>query len=81
MSGNGVRIGSSIGCSAPTGAPPPNVLVPFLLGTVVGGVAGAVAGTLLSEHTAHLAASVLDLIDRRLSDAERERLRFELLLQ
>lgn len=55
--------------------------VPFLLGTVVGGVAGAVAGTLLCHQTAGLATAVLDIIDRRLNAEERERLRFDLMLQ
>ncbi|MGH2533996.1 MAG: hypothetical protein ACRDJW_17070 [Thermomicrobiales bacterium] len=57
------------------------VLVPFLLGTAVGGVAGAVAGALLCHQTSALATAVLDLIDRRLNEAERERLRFDLMLQ
>ena len=56
-------------------------IVPFLLGAAVGGVAGAVVGTLLSQHTMHLVASVITLVDRRLRESERERLRFELLLQ
>jgi hypothetical protein len=57
------------------------IVVPFLVGTIVGGIAGAVAGTLLSEHTTHLATSLIHLIDRRLNESDRERLRFELLLQ
>jgi hypothetical protein len=57
------------------------IVVPFLVGTIVGGIAGAVAGTLLSEHTTHLATSLISLIDRRLNESDRERLRFELLLQ
>jgi hypothetical protein len=57
------------------------IFVPFLVGTIVGGIAGAVAGTLLSEHTTHLATSLINLIDRRLNESDRERLRFELLLQ
>jgi hypothetical protein len=57
------------------------IVVPFLVGTIVGGIAGAVAGTLLSEHTTHLATSLINLIDRRLNESDRERLRFELLLQ
>ncbi|MER3436277.1 MAG: hypothetical protein C4346_00830 [Chloroflexota bacterium] len=59
----------------------PDPIVPFLLGAAVGGVAGAVVGTLLSQHTMHLVASVITLVDRRLRESERERLRFELLLQ
>ena len=57
------------------------IVIPFLVGTIVGGIAGAVAGTLLSQHTTHLAASLVNLIDRRLNESDRERLRFELLLQ
>ncbi|MGH2561781.1 MAG: hypothetical protein ACRDJH_22180 [Thermomicrobiales bacterium] len=56
-------------------------MVPFLLGTAVGGVAGAIAGALLCHQTAALATAVLDLIDRRLNEEERERLRFDLMLQ
>jgi len=58
-----------------------SLVIPFLVGTVIGGIAGAVAGTLLCEQTTHLAASLLNVLDRRLNESERERLRFELLLQ
>ncbi len=54
---------------------------PFLLGTAVGGVAGAVAGTLLSDRTRRLLLALIRLAGRRLTDAERDQLRFELLLQ
>jgi uncharacterized membrane protein len=54
---------------------------PFLIGTAVGGLAGAVAGTLLSQPTRRLLVGLIHLAGRRLSDAEREELRFELLLQ
>jgi len=54
---------------------------PFLIGTAVGGVAGAVAGTLLSTRTRRLLIGLIHLVDRRLSRAERDSLRFELLLQ
>jgi hypothetical protein len=57
------------------------LVVPFLVGTIVGGIAGAVAGTLLCEQTTQLASSLLSILDRRLNESERERLRFELLLQ
>jgi hypothetical protein len=56
-------------------------VMPFLVGTVVGGIAGGVAGTLLSKHTVHLVAAVIATVDRRLSAADRDELRFELLLQ
>jgi hypothetical protein len=59
----------------------PAALVPFLLGAAVGGVAGAVVGTVLSQHTMQLIAAVIAVVDRRLHEADRERLKFELLLQ
>jgi uncharacterized protein (DUF2062 family) len=54
---------------------------PFVTGAVVGSVAGAAVGVLLSQHVAHLIASFVGVMDRKLSDAERERVRFDLLLQ
>ena len=56
-------------------------LVPFLLGTMVGALAGAVAGTLLSDRTRALLLGLIQLSGREMSEAEREQLRFELLLQ
>jgi hypothetical protein len=56
-------------------------LAPFLIGTAVGGVLGAVAGTLLSNVTRRLLFWLVQLAGRRLSDEDRDRLRFELLLQ
>jgi cell division protein FtsX len=61
--------------------PSTRIVVPFLLGAVVGGVAGAVAGTLLCHQTTGLATAFLDIVDRRLNAEERERLRFDLMLQ
>ena len=66
-------------CTA--GAANQDALLPFLLGAAVGGVAGAVVGTVLSQHTTHLIATMVAVIDRRLHEADRERLKFELLLQ
>lgn len=57
------------------------VMRPFLIGTAVGGVAGAVAGTFLSQPTRRLLVGLIRVASRRLTDAEREELRFELLLQ
>ena len=54
---------------------------PFLIGTAFGGLAGAVAGTMLSQRTRRLLVGLIQLVGRRMSDAEREELRFELLLQ
>lgn len=54
---------------------------PFLAGAVVGGVAGAVVGTVLSQHVVHLLSAFVGVVDRRLTEAERERVRFDLLLQ
>jgi hypothetical protein len=61
------------------GSGPP--IAPFLIGTAVGGLLGAVAGTLLSNATRRLLLWIIHLADRRLSDEDRDRLRFELLLQ
>lgn len=54
---------------------------PFLIGTAVGGVTGAVVGTLLSQSTRRLLVGLIHLVTRRLTDDERDELRFELLLQ
>lgn len=54
---------------------------PFLVGTAVGGVTGAVVGTLLSQSTRRLLVGLIQLVTRRLTDDERDELRFELLLQ
>jgi hypothetical protein len=40
-----------------------------------------VAGTLLSYQTRRLLAGLIHLVGRRMTDAERDELRFELLLQ
>ena len=56
-------------------------IVPFLVGAAVGGVAGAIVGTVLSQHTTQLVATVIGVVDRRLHEADRERLKFEVLLQ
>jgi len=58
-----------------------DVVVPFLIGTAVGGVAGALAGTLLSSHTTHLVAALIEAVGRRGQGASRDELRFELMLQ
>lgn len=54
---------------------------PFLAGTLIGGVAGAILGTALSAHTRGFLVGLFHLVSRRLSSAERDQLRFELLLQ
>lgn len=61
----------------PAGSPVP----PFLLGTIVGGILGAVVGTALSPHTRGFLVGLYHLINRRLNSADRDQLRFELLLQ
>lgn len=53
----------------------------FVLGTVVGGIAGTIVGTVLSPYTRGMIVGLYHLINRRLSSAERDQLRFELLLQ
>ena len=59
----------------------PSHLPAFMLGTVVGALAGAVLGTLISPHTRAYLVGLYQLVSRRLSSAERDKLRFELLLQ
>jgi hypothetical protein len=53
----------------------------FMLGTVIGALAGALLGTLVSPHTRAYLVGLYQLVSRRLSSAERDKLRFELLLQ
>jgi len=62
-------------------APHLNPVVPFLLGAAVGGAAGAVAGTLLGRQTTQFVASLIGVVDRRLTRAEEGEPRFDLLLQ
>lgn len=52
-----------------------------MLGTVVGALVGALVGTLVSPHTRAYVVGLYQLVSRRLSSAERDKLRFELLLQ
>lgn len=68
---------SGADCEANQSSP----VAPFVLGTVIGGLAGAVLGTALSPHTRGFLVGLYHLINRRLSSAERDQLRFELLLQ
>jgi hypothetical protein len=59
----------------------PSHLPAFMLGTVIGALAGALLGTLVSPHTRAYLVGLYQLASRRLSSAERDKLRFELLLQ
>lgn len=61
--------------------PQSSPVAPFILGTVIGGLAGAILGTALSPHTRGFLIGLYHLVSRRLSSAERDQLRFELLLQ
>ncbi len=76
---------SSLATGAPPAAPTSSSsrvpIGPFLIGTAVGGLVGAIAGTLLANATRRLLFRLVQLVGRRLSDADRDRLRFELLLQ
>ncbi|MFN8591266.1 MAG: hypothetical protein U0031_07350 [Thermomicrobiales bacterium] len=58
-----------------------SVVGPFVLGTFFGAVVGALVGTALGPHTRGFVVGLYHLINRRLSSAERDQLRFELLLQ
>lgn len=69
------------GGMSPPGASAESSVRPFLIGTAIGGVTGAVAGTLLSQSTRRLLVGLIHLATRRLTDDERDELRFELLLQ
>jgi hypothetical protein len=53
----------------------------FMLGTVIGALAGTLVGTLISPHTRAYLVGLYQLVSRRISSAERDKLRFELLLQ
>ncbi len=59
----------------------PSHLPAFMLGTVIGALAGALLGTLVSPHTRAYLVGLYQLVSRRLTSAERDELRFELLLQ
>ncbi len=59
----------------------PSHLPAFMLGTVIGALAGALLGALISPHTRAYLVGLYQLASRRLSSAERDKLRFELLLQ
>lgn len=59
----------------------PNSIVPFLVGTAVGGIAGALIGTLLSAYIAQAVAALVHVAGRRSIERDRERLKFELMLQ
>ncbi len=56
-------------------------LGPFVVGTLVGGAAGLTLGAILSGHLAHAIAALVHAADRRGIERDRERLRFDLLLQ
>jgi hypothetical protein len=59
----------------------PSHLPAFMLGTVIGALAGALLGTLVSPHTRAYLVGLYQLVSRRMTSAERDKLRFELLLQ
>lgn len=73
-----VANGASRDCPDPEAGSP---IPPFILGTVIGGLTGAVLGTALSPHTRGFVIGLYHLLNRRLTAAERDQLRFELLLQ
>ncbi len=57
------------------------VVVPFLVGVATGGLAGAVIGTLVGAEVVQHVSGAAGRIERKLTNAERDELRFELLLQ
>jgi hypothetical protein len=56
-------------------------LAPFLAGAALGGAAGVLLGTLLSAYTAQAVAALIHFTGRRSVERDRERLKFELMLQ
>ena len=56
-------------------------LAPFLAGAALGGAAGVLIGTLLSAYTAQAVAALIHFTGRRSVERDRERLKFELMLQ
>ncbi len=56
-------------------------VVPFLVGVATGGVAGAIIGTLVGTEVVQIVTGAADRIERKLTKAERDELRFELMLQ
>lgn len=72
---------ATINDDVPSNAAERRLLVPFLIGTAVGGLAGALLGTLLSAYTAQAVAALIHVAGRRSVERDRERLKFELMLQ
>ncbi len=72
---------ATINDDVPSTAAERRSLVPFLIGTAVGGLAGALLGTLLSAYTAQAVAALIHVAGRRSVERDRERLKFELMLQ
>ena len=73
---------TALGPPAVSDAPgQPSHLPAFMLGTVIGALAGALLGTLVSPHTRAYLVGLYQLVSRRLTSGERDKLRFELLLQ
>lgn len=66
---------------APAMAAAPSPVPSFLLGTLIGGLAGALLATALSPYTRAYLVGLYQLVLRRVTSAERDKLRFELLLQ
>lgn len=81
LKSNGKAVAAPLAVPVPEAAAPGVPLAPFLIGTAIGGLLGAVAGTLLSNVTRRLLVWMIQMVGRRLTDADRDRLRFELLLQ
>lgn len=77
--GNGAMLVDMPSTAADPGQP--SHLPAFMLGTVIGALVGALLGTLVSPHTRAYLVGLYQLASRRLSSAERDKLRFELLLQ
>lgn len=53
----------------------------FVAGATIGGAVGAAAGVIFGQHASNLLGSFVGVVDRKLSEAERDRIRFDLLQQ
>ncbi len=76
-----MRFRKTVGSVSTTTHRVPSRPVVFSLGIGVGAIGGVVVGTLLGKHVIHLVGMLIGIIDRRFSNGDEERIKFELLLQ
>ena len=76
-----MRMRKSIHSAAVAPQAGPSRPIVFTLGLGIGALSGVVIGTLVGKQVVHLLGMLGSLIDRRLSNGDDERIKFELLLQ